>query len=87
MSIFDLLFPGSSKKIYREDFKQTLRKIPELSDDERAYVEQSFANDLEGGLSEFELKERCRRLMYHPGDILESSEVEKIKEKLLSHFS
>lgn len=86
MGLFDLLFPGSSKKIYREDFRKALRQISDLSDKERTYVEQSFAGDLEGGLSEFELKERCRRLMYHPGDILESSEVEKIKEKLLKYF-
>ncbi len=86
MGLLDLLFPGSNKKIYRDDFKKSLHKISDLSEEERAYVEEVFSSDLEGGLSKFEIKERCKRLMHKPGDILEPYEVEKIKEKLEKHF-
>lgn len=87
MGIFDLLFPDSSKKIYREDFKRALRQIAELSERERAYAEKAFSSDLSDGLSEFEVKERCRNLMHKSGDNLEPSEVEKIREKLLKYFN
>lgn len=86
MSIFDLLFPDSGKRIYREDFRKALRQISDLSDKERAYAEEAFGSDLEGGLSEYEIKERCQKLMHKPGDSLESGEVAKIKEKLLKYF-
>lgn len=84
MGIFD--FFDSSKKIYRWDFRKALRQISVLSDKERAYTEKMFESDLEGGLSKFEIAERCRRIMHQPGDILEPGEVEKIKEKLLKYF-
>jgi len=87
MGILDLFFPSSSKKIYHKDFKELLRKIPALSDEERAYVERAFSGDLEGGLSKFEIQERCKRLMHKPDDFLEPEEVEKTREKLLRHFS
>lgn len=86
MGLFDLVFPGSSKKIYREDFRKALRQISDLSDKERAYVEEAFRGVLDGGLSKFEIQERCKNLMHKIGDQLEPFEVEKIKEKLLSHF-
>ena len=85
MGIFDLL-GVSSKKIYRDKFRKALRKISELSDKERAYVEEAFKDELKDGLSKFELKERCYKLKHKTGDLLESSEVRKIKEKLLEHF-
>lgn len=86
MGLFDLLFPDSSKKIYRDDFRAALRMISELSDSERAYVEESFNKELKDGLSKFELKTRCTHLMHKSGDNLESSEIKKIKEKLLKYF-
>ncbi len=87
MGLFDLFFPGSSKKIYREDFRKALRQISDLSDEERAYAERAFSGDMEGGLSKFEIQERCKRLMHEPDDLLEPEEIEKIREKLLSYFS
>lgn len=75
-----------SKKVYRDDFRKALRRIPELSDKERAYVEKAFSGALGGGLSEFEIKSRCSQLMHKTGDLLEPSEVRKIREKLLKYF-
>jgi hypothetical protein len=87
VGIFDLLgIEGSSKKIYRDKFRKALRKILELSDKEREYAEEAFKEELSGGLSKFEIKERCRKLKHKAGDLLESSEVRKIKEKLLKYF-
>jgi len=85
MGLFDLL-GTSSRRIYRDKFRKELRKISDLSDKERAYVEKAFSRELKGGLSKFEINERCRELKYKTGDPLESVEVKKIKEKLLKHF-
>ncbi|MBL7155247.1 MAG: hypothetical protein ISS88_01955 [Candidatus Portnoybacteria bacterium] len=84
MSIFDIL--DSSKKIYRREFDKALRKIPELSDKERAYVSDVFQDSLRNGLSKFELKKEIGRLRYKPDDPLDSFEVEKIKNKLMEYF-
>lgn len=85
MGIFDLL-GISDKKIHRSDFRKALRQISELSPKERAYVKEVFKNDLKDGLSKFEIKERCHKLMHKTGDPLEPFEVIKIKEKLLKYF-
>ena len=84
MSIFDIFDP--SKKIYRREFENALRDIPELSDRERAYVSGVFQDSLKGGLSKFELKKEIGRLRHKPNDPLDSFEVEKIKKKLIEYF-
>lgn len=86
MGIFDLIFPDTNKKIYRDDFRKALRRISELSNKERDYIERSFSNELKGGLSKFEIKQRCGELMHKTNDSLEPSEVEKTKNKLLKYF-
>ena len=75
-----------SKKIYRNDFKKTLRKIPQLSPDERHYVEGVFNDSLRDGLSEYEIKKEISRLKRVSGDPMDSFEIEKLKNKLLEHF-
>ena len=84
MALF--IFFDTTKKIYRDDFRKALQKISELSDKERTYVRKVFKDDLKDGLSKFEIKKRCGKLKYKTGDLLESSEVRKIKEKLLNYF-
>lgn len=86
MGIFDLLFPDSSKKIYHEDFKKALYQISALSSKEKAYIEDAFKDDLKGGLSKYEIKQRCSELLHKSGDSLDSYEVEQIKNKLLKYF-
>jgi len=86
MGLFDLFSLGTSKKIYRDKFRKKLRGISDLSDKERAYTEEVFDKEIEGGLSKFEIKKKCKEIKHKTGDILEPSEVEKIKEKLLEHF-
>jgi len=85
MSIFDV-FTGATKKIWRSDFEKTLRKIPELSDKERAYVEGVFQRALKDGLSKYELKKEISRLKHNSSDPLDAFEVEKIKKKLMNYF-
>ena len=76
----------SSKKIYRDDFKKTLRKIPQLSPNEQNYVEGIFNDSLKDGLSEYEIKKEISRLKCVSGDSMDSFEIEKLKKKLLEHF-
>jgi len=85
MSIFDI-FTETTKKISRRDFEKSLWEIPELSDQERAYIEGVFQQALKDGLSEYELKREISRLKYNPNDSLDSFEVEKIKKKLRQYF-
>ena len=85
MSIFDILF-NTTKKIYRNEFENALRKIPELSDKERAYVSGVFQDSLRNGLSKEELKKEISRLKHNSNDPLDSFEVKKIREKLMTYF-
>lgn len=85
MGIFDLL-GGSDKKIYSRDFYKALWQISELSPKERAYISEAFKEHLKDGLSKFEIQKICSELMHKPGDLLEPSEVEKVREKLLKYF-
>lgn len=86
MGLFDLLFPDSSKKIYKEDFKSALHQIPELSDSERAYVLEAFKDVLSDGLSKYELEKKCSELMHKPGDALDPYEVEQIRNKISKYL-
>lgn len=79
-------FFSSSKKIYRDDFKKILRKIPQLSPNEQHYVEGVFSDSLKDGLSEYEMKKEISRLKRVSGDSMDSFEIEKLKKKLLEHF-
>lgn len=79
-------FFSSNKKIYRDDFKRALRKISQLSPEERHYVEGVFNDSLKDGLSKYEIEKEISRLKHVSGDPLEPLEVKKIKEKLMGRF-
>ncbi len=80
-----LFFPNI-KNIYRDDFKKALRKIPQLSRNERDYIESVFDNSLKNGLSKSELKKEISQLKQNTNDPLDSFEVEKLKKKLMEYF-
>jgi len=71
-----------TKKIYRDEFERILRSIPQLSDEERHYTSGIFQDSLRDGLTKEELKREIERLRHNPNDPLDSSEVDKIKQKL-----
>ena len=77
------LFSSTTKKIYRDEFKKIIRSIPELSESERAYTKSVFQDALGGGLTKGELEKEISRLKRVSGDSLDSSELEKLKSKLL----
>lgn len=77
------LFFSITKKIYQDEFKKILRSVPEFSESERAYTESVFQDALKGGLTKGELKREISRLKRISGDPLDSSELEKLKSKLL----
>ncbi len=80
------LFFSTTKKIYRDEFKKILRSVPELSESERAYTESVFQSALKDGLTKSELKKEISRLKRVLGDPLDSSELEKLKKKLLEQL-
>ncbi|MBU2579959.1 hypothetical protein KKF19_03350 [Patescibacteria group bacterium] len=80
------LFFSDGKKIYRDEFKKILRSVPELSESERAYTEGAFQRALEDGLTKGELEKEISRLKRVSGDPLDSSELEKLKKKLVEHL-
>lgn len=77
---------GSSKKIYKEDFKQALKKASSISKQERSYLNDVFKGDLSNGLSVYEIKKRIAKLRYNSNDCLDRNEVEQVKKKLLERF-
>jgi len=83
--LFDTLF-GSSKNINKKKFNELLRKIPEISKQERDYLNERFKKDLSDGLTSYEIKKRIEKLRYNSGDCLDRSEVEKVRKKLLGEF-
>ena len=85
MSIFDFL-TDTTKKIYRREFNQALGKVSNLSKEERKYLNKVFTNDLNDGLSEYELKSRINKLRYNTTDPLDSYEIEQVKKKLLGEL-
>jgi len=71
------------KIIYKHEFNEILRCIPEISQEEREFLNKAFANDLVDGLTEGELKQRINSLKFDTSDIIDSFEAEKVKSKLL----
>ena len=74
------------KRIDKHEFNKILHKISDISDKERSYLHQVFGNDLSGGLTEFELKEKINKLQSNEGDMLDRWELEKVKRNILEKF-
>jgi len=73
---------SSSKKIKENDFEKTIKDIPQLSDEERAYVKGIFKDSLRDGLSGEELKKEISQLKRDSNDSLNSFEIKKLKKRL-----
>lgn len=71
------------KKIYKLEFNELLKYIPDISLEEREYLNQVFANDLVDGLTEYELRRKIEHLKIDPKDQIDQWEAEKVKQKLL----
>lgn len=84
-SIIDAIF-GESDKIYKREFNDILRKLSDISVEERKYLNEAFASDLKDGLTRYELKQRTERLSRNYNDPLEPEEVKQVKNKLLKGF-
>lgn len=76
-----------SKRIYKYEFNEMLKYITDISDQERQYLNQIFANDLIDGLTEFELRDKINKLRYNQKDSMDQWELERVKNKLLEKLS
>lgn len=76
----------SSKSISKTRLDKMLRKISALSPEEREYVKAVFSKYTSGGISKSEAEKVIRQLKMNFSDNLDSSEVEKIKQKILGYF-
>lgn len=81
-TIFEILF-GESEKVYSKEFNEALRQLPDISMEERKYLNEVFENDLKDGLTGYELKQRIEKLRHNYNDVLEPEEVEQVRKKLL----
>jgi len=81
-----MVFFSDSSKIYRDEFKRLLYKIPALSPQERSYVLGLFQDALENGLTKEELRREIYQLKKIHSDELDFSEIEKLQKKLLENF-
>lgn len=72
--------------IYKEKLEKLLKEIPELSSQEREYVKAFFGKVASQGITKFEAEKIIREMKLNFKDNLDSSETEKIKNKILSVF-
>jgi len=70
--------------IYKEKLEKLLREIPELSSQEKEYVKACFSKFLTGGIDKWEAEKVIRELKLNLKDEIDSSEIEKIKAKIMS---
>lgn len=80
-------FLNNSKSISKEKLEKLLREISALSPEEREYIKAIFSKYQTNGISKGEVEQAISRLKMNYSDNLDSSEVEKIKQKLLSFFN
>ncbi len=71
------------KRIFRNEFNNILKYIPNISEQERMFLLSVFENDLVDGLTEFELKQKIERLKFNEKDPIDREEAETVKKKLL----
>jgi len=71
------------KRIFRNEFNNILKYIPNISEQERMFLLSVFENDLVDGLTEFELKQKIERLKFDEKDPIDREEAETVKKKLL----
>ena len=74
------------KRINKYELNENLKKIPDISPKEREYLNKSFSKDLPDGLTEFELRERVKKLSNDKKDDIDQWELEKVKKKILENF-
>ena len=60
--------------------------MPEISRQEREYLNDVFEEDLKDGITREEMKKRIKQLRVNYEDDLDNREVEQIKEKFLGRF-
>jgi hypothetical protein len=72
------------KRIYRAEFEELLRFVPDISPEEKKYLNQVFARDLIDGLTEFEIRRKIEGLKFDYKDQIDQWEAERVKQKLLS---
>ena len=72
------------KRIYKREFNKLLMFVPEISPQERRYLNQVFSKDLIDGLTEFELNRKIMQLKFDTTDQIDRVEAERIRKKLLN---
>jgi hypothetical protein len=77
-------FSSSSKTIKHRDLDNLLRDLPVLDRAEREYVKGLFFKYKEGGITKLEVEKAIRELKLNTSDVIDSSEAEAIKDKLLA---
>lgn len=82
MSWFSSL--SSAKNLQYQDLEGLLKQITILDKAEREYVKGLFIKFKEGGINRQEVEKAVRELKFNTGDIIDPTEAEAIKQKLLS---
>jgi len=84
--IEDIFGMDENRKIYRKEFEQALRSLPNISHEEMEYLEGVFADALKDGITETELKKEILELEHNTSDNLDAVEVESVKRKLFGEL-
>jgi hypothetical protein len=85
-SVLDIIFGGGGDRVHKKEFNQALGQIPEISREEKNYLNEVFKKDLEDGITKEEMKNKIRELNVNYEDDLDAREVKQIKQKFLGRF-
>ncbi|MFH1867017.1 MAG: hypothetical protein ABIJ81_02950 [Patescibacteria group bacterium] len=77
---------SSSKTLSVSALEKLLKEITILQPAEREYVKGLFTKYQTGGISKIEVEKAVKEMKFNTADIIDTTEAEAIKDKLLSYL-
>ncbi|MFA4936962.1 MAG: hypothetical protein WC575_01525 [Patescibacteria group bacterium] len=77
---------SNDKTLSALELEKFLHQIPILQQAEREYVKGLFTKYRTGGISKMEVEKAVREMKFNTTDIIDITETEAIKDKLLSYL-
>ncbi len=77
---------SNNKTLSTNDLDKLLKEISVLQQAEREYVKGLFTKYQSGGINKMEVEKAIREMKFNTSDIIDTTEAEAIREKLLSYL-
>jgi len=75
-----------AKVINSYTVNKTLKSMPNISKEERGYLNSVLKKDLINGLDSAEVKQKIKKLQFNKGDTIDKWELRGVKERLLKRL-